>query len=355
MQKIENLNKNIVKTKWVPTPEEIKNIYPCHNDLKTQIYTSRKFITNIIKGNDNRFLLICGPCSIHDYMAALDYANRLKNIADKFKDKLYIVMRVFLEKPRSITGWKGFINDPYINNSFDIEYGLRTARQLLLEIVKLGLPIATEILNIYTTQYLADLLSWVAIGARTVESQPHREIASGLSMPIGFKNSTNGNYYTAINAMVASSKSHHFLGINNNGRICLWETSGNHNGHMILRGGNGKSNYKHEIITKCQIAMKEAGLHPALMIDCSHDNSKKQYLIQPKIAKYVVKQRIKGNKAIIGLMIESNINEGNQSFELPDSAKRYGVSLTDACINWQTTENLIKDIYQELLVKDGII
>lgn len=294
--------------------------------------------------------MVCGPCSIHDTEAALDYARSLKAIADQLGDSLYIVMRVYFEKPRTTVGWKGLINDPRMDGSFDVEEGLHIARKLLLELVAMGLPLATEALDPNSPQYLGDLFSWSAIGARTTESQTHREMASGLSMPVGFKNGTDGSLGTAINAMKAAAMSHRFVGINQAGQVCLLQTLGNPHGHVILRGGK-TPNYQHEFVVQCEEQMRAAGLNPALMVDCSHGNSNKDYRRQPIVADSVIEQIKAGNRSIIGVMIESNIHEGNQSSEQPRSEMKYGVSVTDACIDLNTTEELLRKMHRELADK----
>ncbi|WWO99678.1 MAG: 3-deoxy-7-phosphoheptulonate synthase [Candidatus Dasytiphilus stammeri] len=330
------------------TPKELNKYYPCDNKLKLEICNFRHTISAIIKGSDNRLLIICGPCSIHDPQAAIEYAKKFKKVSDKLCDRIYMIMRVYLEKPRTSIGWKGLINDPYMNNSFDIESGLKISRQLLLELVKIGIPLATEALNFNTIPYIEDFFSWMAIGARTTESQPHREMVSGLSMPVGFKNSTDGNYHKAINAIITATVPHAFISINYDGKISLLQTRGNKNLHIILRGGDHKPNYDAATILKCIDTMKKAGLYPSIMVDCSHDNSKHDYRCQPDVAKSVIIQRKIGNSFIKGLMLESNLYEGNQSLKLPSDKIHYGVSLTDACISWKTTEILLEDIYNIL-------
>ncbi|WWO98655.1 MAG: 3-deoxy-7-phosphoheptulonate synthase [Candidatus Dasytiphilus stammeri] len=341
-------NQNTGLNNYIITPKQLKTSYPCDEKVKLQIYNFRKTISEIIQGSDERLLIVCGPCSIHDPQSAIEYAKKLKKLSDKLNNKIYILMRVYLEKPRTSIGWKGLINDPYRDNSFDIESGLKISRQLLLEIAKLGIPIATEALSFYIIPYLEDLFSWMAIGARTTESQPHREMVSGLSMPVGFKNTTDGNYHKAINAIITAAVPHAFLTINQYGQISLLQSSGNKNLHVILRGGHHNSNYDSESILQCVDAMRKAGLCPSIMVDCSHDNSKGDYRDQPNVAKSVVNQRKRGNAFIIGLMLESNLYEGNQSFELPPEKIHYGVSLTDACISWRTTELLLLEIYKML-------
>ncbi|MXP51245.1 3-deoxy-7-phosphoheptulonate synthase [Pantoea sp. SoEX] len=340
-------NVHIANEQILITPEELKSKFPLTSHQEIQIAASRKIISDIIAGRDLRFLIVCGPCSIHDTKAAIDYANRLYKLSKKLKDQLYLVMRVYFEKPRTTIGWKGLINDPYMDNSFDMEAGLHIARDLLLSLVKIGLPLATEALDPNSPQYLGDLFSWSAIGARTTESQTHREMASGLSMPVGFKNGTDGNLDTAINAMCAASMTHRFVGINQSGQVCLLQTRGNPDSHIILRGGKSP-NYSPKDIFECEKEMVKAGLNPSLMIDCSHGNSNKNYKKQILVAESVVNQIKEGNRSIIGLMIESNINEGNQPSEKLSSEMKYGVSVTDSCINWESTEKLLYDIHRNL-------
>ena len=325
------------------TPAELKQKLPLPQVLRGQIETHRREISDIIHKKDKRLLVVIGPCSVHDPLAALDYGKRLKALADELKDELYIVMRVYFEKPRTTVGWKGLINDPKIDGSFDVEHGLHIARELLLELAELGLPLATEALDPMTPQYMADLFSWSAIGARTTESQTHRELASGLSMAVGFKNGTDGSLATAINAMKAASMGHSFIGINQNGQVNLLHTEGNPDGHVILRGGK-VPNFAAEFVKECERELEKAGLESAIMIDCSHGNSNKDYRRQPAVAEEATNQIVNGNKSIIGLMIESHINAGNQSAEQPVSEMKYGVSITDACIDWETTDSLLRKV-----------
>jgi 3-deoxy-7-phosphoheptulonate synthase len=323
------------------TPEEIKKLYPLSHDLEKQIASSRQAIVDILERQDHRLLIVCGPCSIHDPVAAIEYAHKLKKLSDEVKDHLFIVMRVYFEKPRTTVGWKGMINDPHMDSSFDIEHGLKKARKLLLDIAKIGLPIATEALDPNTPQYIGDLISWSAIGARTTESQTHREMASGLSMPVGFKNGTDGSLDVAINAMKSASMPHRFVGINQQGQVTVLQTTGNPHGHVILRGGK-TPNYDAEDVALCETQMKKAGLLPNLMVDCSHANSNKDYRNQPIVANSIIEQIEKGNNSIIGVMIESNLFEGNQPSEQPPENFKYGVSVTDACINWEETDELLR-------------
>ncbi|MDH5473466.1 MAG: 3-deoxy-7-phosphoheptulonate synthase [Gammaproteobacteria bacterium] len=325
------------------TPVNLKQDYPLSDHALSAIKTSRKTISNIIHHKDHRLLVICGPCSVHDINAAKEYALRLKKLSDELSDSLYIVMRVYFEKPRTTTGWKGLINDPNINGTFDIENGLRIARQLLIDLAEMELPAATEALDPISPQYLADLISWSAIGARTTESQTHREMASGLSMPVGFKNGTDGNLNTAINALHAAASEHSFMGINQQGQVAVIKTEGNPDGHIILRGGK-LPNYDSDNISICEQQLKLAGLNNALMIDCSHGNSNKDYTRQPLVATDITEQILKGNQSIIGIMLESHLHEGNQPSEQAVSNMKYGVSITDACINWETTETLLREM-----------
>ena len=336
-------NVRIVDEKVLITPAELKQKLPLPQVLRGQIETHRREISDIIHKKDKRLLVVVGPCSVHDPLAALDYGKRLKALADELKDELYIVMRVYFEKPRTTVGWKGLINDPKIDGSFDVEHGLHIARELLLELAELGLPLATEALDPMTPQYMADLFSWSAIGARTTESQTHRELASGLSMAGGFKNGTDGSLATAINAMKAASMGHSFIGINQNGQVNLLHTEGNPDGHVILRGGK-VPNFAAEFVKECERELEKAGLESAIMIDCSHGNSNKDYRRQPAVAEEATNQIVNGNKSIIGLMIESHINAGNQSAEQPVSEMKYGVSITDACIDWETTDSLLRKV-----------
>ncbi len=347
MQKDKLNNVNISAEQILVTPEELKAKYPLSLNDEASISAARQTISDILHGRDNRLLVVCGPCSIHDPEAALEYAARLKKLAEDTKDRLFIVMRVYFEKPRTTVGWKGLINDPHMDGSFDVEHGLHLARQLLLKLVSMGLPLATEALDPNSPQYLGDLFSWSAIGARTTESQTHREMASGLSMPVGFKNGTDGSLGTAINAMKAASMPHRFMGINQSGQVCLLQTQGNPNGHIILRGGK-TPNYEAEHVKECEVQMAKAGLNAALMIDCSHGNSNKDYRRQTEVVNSLIEQIKAGNTSIIGMMLESNINEGSQSSEQPRADMAYGVSVTDACISWETTDALLRKVHQEL-------
>lgn len=340
-------NIHITDEQILVTPEQLKAQFPLTAEQAEQISRSRATIADIIAGRDPRLLVVCGPCSIHDPDQAREYAHRFQQLAAEVSDSLYLVMRVYFEKPRTTVGWKGLISDPHMDGSFDMEAGLKMARRLLVDLVTMGLPLATEALDPNSPQYLGDLFSWSAIGARTTESQTHREMASGLSMPVGFKNGTDGSLATAINAMRAAEMPHRFMGINQRGQVSLLQTRGNPHGHVILRGGK-TPNYGPQDVARCEQEMVQAGLRPALMVDCSHANSNKDFRRQPGVAESAIAQIKDGNRSIIGLMIESHLFEGSQSSEQPRSEMRYGVSVTDACISWETTEALLRDIHGDM-------
>jgi len=329
------------------TPEDLRNELPLSEAGRVYVQQARNVISDIIHKRDSRLLVISGPCSVHDIDAAKEYARELKKLHEQYKDSLYIVMRVYFEKPRTTVGWKGLINDPHMDGSFDVETGLRKARELLIFLTELGLPLASEALDPISPQYLAELFSWSAIGARTTESQTHREMASGLSMPIGFKNGTQGSLDVAINAMQSAASSHRFMGINKQGQVSLVKTSGNPDGHVILRGGK-KPNYSAEDIALCEADLAKHNLEPGIVIDCSHGNSSKDYTRQPIVAHDVFDQIVNGNKSIIGIMLESHLNAGNQSDSIPIEERAYGVSITDACINLSTTQELIAKADEKL-------
>ncbi|URJ26584.1 3-deoxy-7-phosphoheptulonate synthase [Blochmannia endosymbiont of Camponotus modoc] len=347
MQKKERNSIYVNNTYSIITPEQLKTQFPVTDLEQKTIADSQNIIMNIIHRRDPRLLVICGPCSIHDVNATFDYADKLKTLSTELQDQLYIVMRVYLEKPRTSIGWKGLINDPNMNGSNDIELGLKTARHMLVKLIKIGLPLATEVLNPYIPQYIGELFSWSSIGARTTESQIHREIASGLCTPVGFKNSTSGNFNNAVNAIHAAMMPHRYISINQSGQVCSLHTKGNLNAHIILRGGENPNYYPEDIIG-CETKITEAGLPLALMVDCSHGNSNKDYRRQIDVARSVSHQIKYGNRSIIGLMIESYIYSGNQSINLSSSITQYGVSVTDACIDWKTTKHLLYDLHKEL-------
>ncbi|MCG3883224.1 3-deoxy-7-phosphoheptulonate synthase [Photobacterium leiognathi] len=348
MQKDQLNNVHIEDESVLITPAKLKQNLPVSEQALSFVEQSRETIADIIHKRDHRLLVVCGPCSIHDVEQAKVYGQKLKQLAEELSDQLYIVMRVYFEKPRTTVGWKGLINDPHIDGSFAVEEGLHIGRQLLVDLVEEGIPLATEALDPISPQYLGDLFSWAAIGARTTESQTHREMASGLSMPVGFKNGTDGSLATAINAMQAAASGHKFMGINPEGQVALLNTQGNPDGHVILRGGK-QTNYDSVSVRECENEMVASGLSPALMVDCSHANSRKDYRRQPLVAEDVIHQIREGNKSIIGLMIESHLNEGNQSADLPRDEMKYGVSITDACISWETTEQLLRQAHKELV------
>ncbi len=346
MTEITNLNiKDLSK---LPSPDFYINKYPSNDEQNLLIKDSRKVIEDILEGKDKRLLLLMGPCSIHDTAAGIEYAKKLKVLADKVKDKIYIVMRVYFEKPRTTIGWKGLINDPDLNDTFNIPKGIEIAREFLSEVTKIGLPTATEFLDPFTPQYIGDLVSWGAIGARTTESQTHRQMASGLSMPIGFKNATGGSVQLAIDGMIACSGEHAFLGIDNEGKTSVVITKGNKANHIILRGGTSGTNYDSKSIKDAQEMLKKNNLEPNIVVDCSHGNSNKDHNRQPIVFNEVIKQKIDGNDKIIGIMLESNLNPGNQS--LGDNIKdlEYGVSITDKCVGWEKTEETIMESYDIL-------
>ncbi len=336
-------NINIQSNEVLLSPAYIKTALPISKSAQNTITKHRQTLQDIIDGKDTRPFVVVGPCSIHDPKAALEYAKKLKTLADEVSDKLFLVMRVYFEKPRTTTGWKGLINDPHLNGSFDIETGLQQARQLMIELVDLGLPLASEALDPISPQYLADLISWSAIGARTTESQTHREMASGLSSPVGFKNATDGSLQVAIDALQAVSSTHNFLGINHQGQVSVVRTKGNAYGHIVLRGGGGKPNYDIETVKACMLALEKAKLAINIVIDCSHENSNKDPKNQEQVLAHCIDQRVNGNQSIIGMMLESNLHWGNQKIPNDLSELEYGVSITDACIDWETTERIIRD------------
>jgi len=335
-------NLNVISVTPLITPKQLKEKLPITSAIAQHVLESRKTIEAILTRKDPRLLVVVGPCSIYDANAALEYAQKLKKLSDTLSDRFLIVMRTYFEKPRTTVGWKGFINDPHLTGKGDISEGLFLARKLLLEITGMGLPVATEVLDPIVPQYLSDMISWASIGARTTESQTHREMASGLSMPVGYKNSTEGNLDVAINAMEAARHPHDFLGINQEGLTSIVKTKGNPFGHVILRGGK-EPNYDEKTIVKANESLKQAGFEPAIMIDCSHGNSMKKYENQEVVFKSIMELHKKGFHSIVGVMLESNLFEGNQKIPADLSQLKYGVSITDACISWDTTERLLKE------------
>ena len=345
-QAVENIN--IEPPVVLITPAELKREIPLSDKAREVISEGRKNIENILERKDHRLMVVVGPCSIHDLKAAHDYANRLKALEEKVGDTLLIVMRVYFEKPRTTTGWKGLINDPFMNDSFKITDGLHIGRQLLHDILEIGLPTATEALDPISPQYLQDLIAWSAIGARTTESQTHREMASGLSSSIGFKNGTDGSLTVAINALQSVSSPHRFLGINSDGNVSIVTTKGNPYAHVVLRGGNGKPNYDSVSVSICEQELVAAGIDANIMVDCSHANSNKDHNLQPLVLDNVANQIVEGNKSIVGVMLESNINAGNQKLSSNPDDMDYGVSVTDACIDWETTERTLISMADKL-------
>ena len=333
-------------------PTDLRQVFPISEEASEFVSASRESIKNILKGNDPRLMVVVGPCSIHDPKGALDYAERLARLSKEVSDQLLLVMRVYFEKPRTTVGWKGLINDPDMNGTHLISKGLGIARRLLSEITAVKLPIATEMLDPITPEYLADHLSWGAIGARTTESQTHRELASGLSFPIGFKNGTDGNLQIAIDAMIAAQHSHSFLGINREGLTSIVQTTGNPDVHMVLRGGK-KPNYYPEDIANTEEKLAKAGLSPAIMVDCSHGNSEKNHEKQPLVLENVIEQIAAGNRSITSVMIESYLEGGNQPMPKDISQLKYGVSITDKCIDWQTTETVLRKAHARLKAIGG--
>ncbi len=340
---------NVKEFKTLTSPKIIKSELPVPEKAAHTVIQGRKDVENILKGEDKRLLVIAGPCSIHDMDGAMEYARQMKTLRDEVKDKINLVMRVYFEKPRTTVGWKGLINDPFLDSSYNMDQGLRRARSLLIDINDLGLPTATEILDPITPQYIAGLLTWVAIGARTTESQTHREMASGLSMPVGFKNSTDGSLTAAVNAMQAAGAPQHFLGIDPNGSSAIVSTTGNPYGHIVLRGGP-TPNYDPVSVGKAQEVLQSKELMDSVMIDCSHDNSGQKFKGQAFVFKSAIDQRMDGNDKIIGLMLESNLFEGNQKCKCIGDAGdlKYGISITDECISWETTLGLIRCGYDKL-------
>jgi 3-deoxy-7-phosphoheptulonate synthase len=333
-------NTNINRLDLLISPESLKQQLPLTEQAAKTVINGRKTIQDILDGTDDRLLVIAGPCSIHDIESAKEYAQNLKQLHDKLADKLYIVMRTYFEKPRTNVGWKGLINDPSLDGSNDMNSGLRKARELLSWIADLGLPTATEALDPVTPQYIADLISWSAIGARTTESQTHREMASGLSMPVGFKNSTDGSLTAAVNAIISAQSPHTFIGIDNSGNTALLHTNGNPYSHIILRGGK-QPNYDEASVKECIQDLEQANIQPQIIIDCSHGNSSKDFNKQPNVARNVIQQVKSGNKLIKGIMLESHLIEGNQKLS---SELTYGQSITDSCIGWDTTDSLLTEL-----------
>ncbi|MEQ1179771.1 3-deoxy-7-phosphoheptulonate synthase [Acinetobacter nosocomialis] len=339
---------NIKSIQTLVTPTELKLELPLSDVASQTVLKGRETIRNILDGSDKRLFVVIGPCSIHDPKAAHEYADRLKALSEKVKDTLYLVMRVYFEKPRTTIGWKGLINDPDMNDSFNIEKGLRIGRKLLLELNEKGLPCATEALDPNSPQYYQDLISWSAIGARTTESQTHREMSSGLSSPVGFKNGTDGGLTVATNAMQSVKYGHSFLGLNEDGQVSIINTNGNPYAHVVLRGGNGKPNYDAGSVAEAENALAKAKVSNKIMIDASHANSNKDPYLQPLVLKNITEQILDGNKSIVGIMVESHLKGGRQ--DIPENLcdLEYGKSVTDGCIDWETTEKTLLEMHEAL-------
>ncbi|MFQ3323246.1 MAG: 3-deoxy-7-phosphoheptulonate synthase [Pseudomonadales bacterium] len=344
-QAIENIN--LVSLEVLITPSKLKESLPVSNKARETVLSSRKVVRDILDGKDHRIFVVVGPCSVHDIKAAKEYALKLKALAEEVSDTLYIIMRVYFEKPRTTVGWKGLINDPYLNDTFKIEDGLHIGRQLLLDVTEMGLPTSTEALDPISPQYMQDLITWSAIGARTTESQTHREMASGLSSSVGFKNGTDGGLEVALNAINSAKNPHRFLGMNNDGEVAVVHTTGNQYAHMVLRGGSKGPNYDSVHIKVTEDELEKNGIRPNIMVDCSHANSNKDHNLQPLVMENVANQIVEGNESIIGLMVESNLEAGNQSASNLDELQ-YGVSITDKCIDWETTERALREMRDKI-------
>jgi len=344
LDQIKTSDLHVVETCPLLAPVEVKTELSITPAIAKVVSEARARIRNILNGSDRRLLVVVGPCSIHDVKAAKEYAEKLAKFRDQVSDALEIVMRVYFEKPRTTIGWKGLINDPHLNGTFDINFGIRIARDLLLDVAKLGLPSATELLDPIVPQYLADLISWTAIGARTTESQTHREMSSGLSMPVGFKNGTDGSIDVGINAMLSARQPHRFLGVSNDGLASIITTSGNPDGHIVLRGGKQGPNYDQNHVEAIANRLRDRHLQPYMMVDCSHDNSGQDYKNQPIVLRDIADQVRNGSEYIVGVMIESHLNRGKQPFPKDLAKLEYGKSITDGCINFETTVEILNDL-----------
>jgi 3-deoxy-7-phosphoheptulonate synthase len=342
-------NSNVTSFATMPSPAELHRKLPLTDKAFATVMGGRDTLRNILDRKDKRLFVVVGPCSIHDPVAGLDYARRLTALRAEVGATMELVMRVYFEKPRTTTGWKGYINDPFMDDSFHVEVGMERARQFLLDVCELGLPTATEALDPISPQYLGDLIAWTAIGARTTESQTHREMASGLSTPVGFKNGTDGDVGIAINAVLSSSSPHAFLGINGGGNVSVVRTRGNGYGHVVLRGGGGRPNYDSVSVAIAEQALQKAGLPATLVVDCSHANSYKKPELQPLVMSDVVQQIRHGNRSLVGVMIESNIVSGSQPIPADLSQLKYGCSVTDGCIGWDETEAMLRSAHEALL------
>jgi 3-deoxy-7-phosphoheptulonate synthase len=341
MQQLQDLR--VSRIIRLSSPRALKEKLPVTEHIADTVCQARREVEDILSGKDSRMLLIVGPCSIHDIKAARDYASRLLALRKELEPEFCVIMRVYFEKPRTTIGWKGFINDPHLNDTYDIEHGLYHARKLLIELNEMGLPAATEFLDPISPQYVADLISWAAIGARTIESQTHRQMASGLSMPVGFKNATDGRLQVAIDAIQSAMHQHSFLGIDQDGHSSVITTKGNPFGHLVLRGGSRGPNYDAENIAQAEKKLSKGDLTPRLLVDCSHANSGKKFSNQVRVWQDILDQKQHGNKSIAGVMIESNICSGNQKFPVKPDELQYGVSITDECVSWEETEKMLRD------------
>jgi len=335
-------NLHVKETVRLLTPRALKEEFPMSEASNRTVVESRQRIMDILQQKDPRLLVVVGPCSIHDPGGALDFATRLAALRHELAGQMELAMRVYFEKPRTTIGWKGLINDPHLDGTYDIDTGLKSARRLLLEITALGLPAGTEFLDPIIPQYTADLISWAAVGARTTESQTHREMASGLSMPVGFKNGTDGSLQIALDAMQSARAPHNFLGIDQDGITSIIRTTGNPAGHIVLRGGRARPNYDAASLRETETRLTQSGLPAVLMVDCSHANSAKQHAVQEDVWRSVIEQRAAGTRSLIGVMVESYLREGNQPFPKPPTELRYGVSITDACLGWEATERMLR-------------
>jgi 3-deoxy-7-phosphoheptulonate synthase len=344
-------NQHVIEIKPLPSPRDVKTNLPISDEVSELVFQTRQAIRKILHGQDReRLLVIVGPCSIHDPEAAYEYAAKLNPLAKALSDRLLIVMRTYFEKPRTTIGWKGLINDPHLDGTCDIVTGMELARTILLKINQSGMPCATELLDPISPQYIADLISWSAIGARTTESQTHRELASGVSMPVGFKNGTEGSLQVAVNAMTSARAPHHFVGVNADGITSIIKTTGNPDHHIVLRGGGGRTNYSVEDIARAETAVASEGLARGVMVDCSHDNSGKNHQRQVEVAGEVLKQFQQGRRSIMGLMLESHLQGGRQSWD-PNKALTYGMSITDSCLAWSDTEALLYGMAESLATR----
>lgn len=346
MDKLNNVN--ISDIQKLISPQQLKEIYPISQDLTNSILQSRKEISDILNGRDNRLLAIVGPCSIHNTESAMEYAEKLNVLRKKYSDRMYVIMRVYFEKPRTTIGWRGLIVDPNLDGTYQIGEGLQKARSLLLKINNIGLPAGSEMLDPIVPQYLTDLVAWSAIGARTTESQTHREISSGLSMPVGFKNATDGSIQTAVDGIKSSRSPHSFIGIDQDGKTCIFSTKGNFSSHLILRGGRRGPNYYEESVEEAERIMTSAELNSAIIVDCSHANSGKKAERQERVLRDIIEQKVRGKNSIKGFMLESNLFKGNQKITDNPENLNYGVSITDECISWDQTEELLADVWGKL-------